>query len=578
MELIGKINKPRNKIIPVVILLIGIFLLGIYLLGVRLPMARRAETPTEGESSASVKASGAKISGDEIAVNIPPKSLPVGTKVEVDKVKQKPPLESNQSYVSDVYDIEASKELEGPVVIEIAFDPNKVEKTENLYAAWWNGNEWVTANGVIDFKRNKLIVQTDHLSWWTALYNRISAVWDDKIEPAHWYDVPSKLRNKLFNDLKLSKPDVVAIEHAQFSSATKAATFVIGVANQISDVSGILGGMEGAGELVQAIVEKVAEDAAKKGGGKSGELVVEVYEGFKTGFAAGGVIGHMVFKTGMATAELQSAAPQILGWILEKEMKYINENTSGLFEYLSLYDSNSLDRIDTYIFFYDASASGHFRTKGVVLYYWSPTWKKWVKGKNVATTSDILVKVLEKAKEPATEKTTPPPTTKVEEEPKSSPTRAFRFSRDGFPSNLLGYPLSRTESVDPQMSSYESLSPLEQVNAFYEKEEGVDFIVVTVTKFSGADKAQKGPEAANEWASSNMGHSAVLKSKGSVLEYPFWMSLFGEGGRGWIITSSSSVVEQYVIGVSIEKPDGSGGSETQHRDIMQKVIEAFSKG
>ncbi len=140
-----------------------------------------------------------------------------------------------------------------------------------------------------------------------------------------------------------------------------------------------------------ALVEKVAEDAAKSGGGEYGELVVEVYEAGKTGYGVGKVIGHTAFKTGFAAAELQNAAPQILGYILEKEMAYINKNTSDLFEYISLYDSGTLDRIDTYIFFYDAPDPERLMSKGVVLYYWAPTYKKWQKGENINTISDVCI-------------------------------------------------------------------------------------------------------------------------------------------------------------------------------------------
>jgi len=563
---IGEKIKSKKVIIPALIIVVGILVLGIYFLGVYLPQ-RRAKA---SKSSAVVKASGAKVKTGEIAVSIPASSLPTGTNVEISKMDKEPPLESGKSYASDIYSIEAGAKPKGSVFIEIAFDPDKVEKKENLYAAWWDGNKWVPAQGLIDLQRNKLVVETNHFSWWAALYDRASGIWQDKIEPVHWIDLPTELQDELYDDLGLEREDVAAVEKARFSYMTKTATFVIGIANQIADVSGILGGVESEKELAKAVVEKIAEDVAKEGGGKAGELVVDVYEGFKTGYAAGEVVGHLVLKTGFATAQLQTAAPQILSYMLEKEMKHINENTSGLFEYLALYDSNALDKIDTYIFFYNTSAPERFRTKGVVLYYWSPDRGKWIKGKNIATTSDVLARILEKKGETASEETG----RQSEEEPES-PRSSFQFSKDRFPSSLLNYPLTRVQSGTP--IEYESLSPLEQVGAYYEKEEGTDFIVVTVTKFRNPDDAVKGPEAAEEWARSNSGHSADLQSRESVLGYPFWISLFSEGGPT-VIPSSCSIAGEYVIDISIEKQGGTiKGTEAEHREAMTKAIGAFSK-
>jgi hypothetical protein len=555
----------RNKkvVIPALILVAGIFVLGAYFFGFYLPQTRA----NASKWSVAVKASGAKISAGEMVVSIPASSLPTGSKVEVTRVGEKPPLGSGKSYASEIYSIGATAKPQGAVVIEIAFDPDKVEKTENLYAAWWDGGKWVPAEGVIDHQRNKLIVQANHFSRWAALYDRVSAIWEDKIEDVRWNDVPSELRDELSEDLGLGKGDFVAIEHVQFSSLTKAATFTIGIANQISDVSGILGGTESAGELAQALVEKIGEDVAKEGGGKAGELAVDVYEGFKTGYAEGGVVGHLVLKTGFATAQLQKAAPQILSYMLEKEMKHINDNTSGLFEYLSLYDSGTLDRIDTYVFFYDAKTPEQFRSKGVVLYYWSPSWKRWAKGKDISTTSDVLVKVFEREEGRTAEETPSSP---------ESSGKTFRFSKESFPSDLIGYPFGRVQSVDPQAGSYESLSPLEQVQASYEKADGTDFIIVGVTKFDSSDKAKKGPEAAEEWARSNMGHSANLQSKASILGYPFLISVFSEGGPS-VIVSSSAIVDEYLIDISIEKQGGTvKGTEAEYREVMSKVIEAFT--
>lgn len=353
--------------------------------------------------STKVESTGATLESGAIKVDVPKDSLAVGTQVSVKKIDQLPSLNTDEKYVSDVYDVEADQELQGPVTMEISFDPGKLPSgatMDNLYAAWWDGDKWIAANGFVDSQRNKLVIQTNHLSWWTALYNRVTAIWQDKMEPVLWFDVPAGLKSKLASDLKINQDDISTIEHAQFSSLTKAATFVLGLANQVANVSGILTSTESVGDLTQAVIEKIAGDVAKQGGGQVGELAVDVYEGGKTGFAVGQVIGHAVYQTGLATAELQNAAPQIIAWILDQEMKYINANTSSLFEYLSLYQSQWLGRINTYILFYDTKVAGHLRSRGAVLYYQNPDNQTWIKGKNVNTISDVLVKIIQKKTEP----------------------------------------------------------------------------------------------------------------------------------------------------------------------------------
>ena len=563
--------KSKKVIIPIV-LIVGIFILGVYFLRTDVLEPDIPIKNKEDKSSVEMVKSGATAELEEIAVNVLPDSLPIGAKIKIDKVAKKPSLANNKNYASDVYNIRANQKVSGPIIIELDIDRGKLPsgaKIENLYAAYWDEEKWVPADGFIDFQRNKLVVQTDHFSWWTALYDRVSAVWDDKIEPVYWHDVPSDLQEKISGDLGLKRDDIIAIEHAQFSSFTKAATFAIGLANQVANVSSILGGIESENELAKAVIEKVAEDTAKSGGGEFGELTVEVYEAGKTGYAVGKVIGHTVLKTGFAAAELQNAAPQVLGYILEKEMAYINKNTSSLFEYISLYDSGTLDRIDTYIFFYDASAPERLRSRGVALYYWAPTYKKWQKGKNVNTVSDIMVKVIEKAEESSKEE-------ESTEDKQYLPEKNISISKNVFPEELLGRSLFIADDIASKDTCFHSSSPNKYVSAGYGSQN--DLILVSLTQYDNVKTAMNVPEECLEFIESKMSQSGSvnsvnLKKKNDVSGYSFWLAKGNVEGLN-VIISSFSVIGNTVITVMI--PD-TGGEEKGHISIVSSVIEALEK-
>lgn len=224
----------------------------------------------------------------------------------------------------------------------------------------------------------------------------INSLWADKVEDAHWQDVPSDLRHKVMKEIAVSPQDVKAIEHVEFSSLTKTATLVIGVINQFTKITDIFAGAESKEDLATALVEKVAKDTAAQGGGKAGELVVAVYEGGKTGYQLGTLLAQNTWKTTLATSLASTVATQMAVWVLNKEMEYINNNTSKLFEFISLYDSGYFKRLNTYIFWYSKKESGRLDKKGVVLYYKGASRNKWVKGKDINVVSDTLLRITDK--------------------------------------------------------------------------------------------------------------------------------------------------------------------------------------
>jgi hypothetical protein len=510
---------------------------------------------------------------DELKITIPANTLPAGTRVEVAKAGKKP-LAENQHYVSDVYEVKTSAELEEPVMIEITFDPNKVpaDKMDNLFAAYWDKNEWVPApDGVVDLSRNVVIVKTDHLSIWTALYDATSGIWNDRIDDVEWNDVPGDLREKVQRDWGIQRQDVKAILHAQFSSITKGATFVFGIANQMVNVSSILGGIESGGELAKAVIEKVAEDTLSSRAGQAGEMAVTLYEAGKTGLAVGTAVASIAVNLTVKTAEVQAALPQVLGWVLEKEMAYFNANTSQIFEYLSLYDSGWGQRLDTYIFFYDAPYEGKLRNRGVMLYYWSPTYEHWQRGKNISLISDVFVKVFETA-ETQTPPPAPPPAETQTPPPAPPPAPAARepsFSKNKFPSSLLGRSLMQSQEMDFAVGCLENASVQKSYQAVY----GNGDIIVSVNKFSSAAAAQNGPQDCVHWASQTLGVKLDLTAGNSVSGRPFWTTYGPFNGQNRALSSSFAAVDAYLIDATVNP--GIGSTEGNHREIMAAMINAL---
>lgn len=519
---------------------------------------------------ASVTTDGARVGIDQVKVAVPANALPLGTKVEAKKVSAQPALSTSQHYVSDVYEIETNVSLSAPVVIEIAFDPNKVpnDKINNLFAAYYENEKWVPApNGMIDLSRNVVMVTTDHFSLWAALYDAASGIWEDRIDDAYWVDVPNELQSQIWRDLKMGQGDFKAILRAQFSSSTKGSTFVFGIANQMVNVSGILGGLESGGELAKAVVEKVVEDGAVSQGGEVGEMAVSLYETGKTGLAVGTALGSMAINLTFKTAEVQAALPQVLGWILEKEMAYFNANTSGLFEYLSLYDSGWGQRIDTYILFYDRPVQNRLRERGVVLYYWSPQYKKWIKGKDIGVILDVVVKAFETAVQKQVTQSVAPTS------------KAPSFSKNKYPPSLLGHSLVTSEINNTPVGCLEEYPPLEGFHATYGNVSisnvgDMSAIIVDVNKFTDEAAAQKGPQKCVEWGARTFGVREDLIQRDAVLGAPFWVTYGPFNGQSRALSGSQVVVGNYLITITINTPSA---IEANHQEIAKKIISVLKE-
>lgn len=523
---------------------------------------------------ATVTTEGARAGTDQVKVAVPANALPVGAKVEVKKASSQPAVSMPQHYASDVYEIEASANLSAPVIIEIAFDPSKVpgDKLNNLFAAYYDNGKWVPApNGVVDLSRNVVMVKTDHLSLWSALYDATSGIWNDRINDAYWIDVPDELQSQLWRDLKMSREDFKAILHAQFSSLTKGSTFIFGIANQMVNVSGILGGLESGGELAKAVVEKVIEDGAVSQGGQAGEMAVSLYETGKTGLAVGAALGSMAVNLTFKTAEVQAALPQVLSWVLEKEMAYFNANTSGLFEYLSLYDSGWGQRIDTYILFYDRPAKDRLRERGVALYYWSPYYKSWIKGKNIGLVSDVAVKVFETA---AQNQAAQPSAPAAPAAPK-----APSFSKDKYPSTMLGHSLVKGEVDNMPIGCFEDYPPLEGFHATYGNVSianvgEMSAVIVDVEKFTDAAAAQKMPQNCASWLMRTFGMREEIYQRESLLDSPFWVFYGAFNGQVRALSGSQVAIGNYLVTITVNTP---GVSEADYQQAAVAMIKALTK-
>ncbi len=135
-------RKSKKAIVPI-ILIIGIFILGFGLLKMNVSKKNNIADHMESESSVEMAKSGAKIELEEIAIDVLPDSLPIGAKVKVDKVVERPVLDGDKEYASDVYDIKADQKVSGPIVIELNFDSQKLPsgaELENLYAVYWGAS------------------------------------------------------------------------------------------------------------------------------------------------------------------------------------------------------------------------------------------------------------------------------------------------------------------------------------------------------------------------------------------------------------------------------------------------------
>lgn len=558
----------------VALVIIGVVLILFFYKCVYIQSPKITIQKIEYKPQATVTAQGARAGVNQLKVAVPAKALPTGATVEVKKATALPSVSLPQHYASDVYEVKTSAKLTAPAIIEIAFDKKKVpaDKLNNLFAAYWDGSKWVPAKGgVIDLNRSVVMVKTDHFSLWAALYDAVSGVWDDRVDDVQWTAMPSELRDKIKRDWGIQQANVKAALHAQFSSITKGSTFVFGIANQLVDVTGILGGLEGGGDLAKAVIETVAEKAAQSGGGEMGKLTVTLYETAKTGLAVGTVLGHLVLDLGLKTAQVQSATVQILGWVLEKEMAYFNANTSQLFEYLSLYDSSWGQRLDTYIIFYDAPASGRLRNRGVLLYHWSPQYKQWQRGKNVSVTSEAILDVFKTSAQNVTVQkaaTTPvaQPASTVPAQPKTP-----SFAKNNFPSSLLGLALFQNQEMSFAVGCLENASVQKSYQAVY----GDSDIIVNVNKFSNSSASQGGPQKCVDWDAKTLGVKTDLVSKNSINDYRFWVTYGPFNGQNRALSGSFVSVGDYLVDMTINK--NSLNNESSHRAIAETMIKALIK-
>jgi hypothetical protein len=115
---------------------------------------------------------------DEVKVTIPGGALTEPRKVTISAVKDPPSLGKKPLGELACYDISAGKqqEFEVPLLIEIGYDPSKIDSDvpleEGLIAANWNeaGNAWQFVRVAVDTQSNKALIVTNHLCIWRLYY------------------------------------------------------------------------------------------------------------------------------------------------------------------------------------------------------------------------------------------------------------------------------------------------------------------------------------------------------------------------------------------------------------------------
>jgi len=150
------------------------------------------------------------------------------------------------------------------------------------------------------------------------------------------------------------------------------------------------------------------------------------------------------------------------------------------------------------------------------------------------------------------------------------------FSKDMFPSNLLGLPLAKIQSEPATKTCYDTLNPGKFASALYQ--DGDRIISVAATQYINADIAKTVPKICSDFSETNytkpqLNSSIGLQKKPDVLDYPFWVALASYQGSPFV-AMSFSVIEDTVVAIVMAKgPSGiDGGTETEHQNAMTIVL------
>jgi hypothetical protein len=150
------------------------------------------------------------------------------------------------------------------------------------------------------------------------------------------------------------------------------------------------------------------------------------------------------------------------------------------------------------------------------------------------------------------------------------------FSKDMFPSNLLGLPLVKTQSEPATKTCYDTLNPGKFASALYQ--EGEKIISVAATQYLNAEIAKTVPKICSDFSEINFtkpqfNSSISLEKKADVLDYPFWVASASYQGS-LFVAMSFSVIEDTVVAIVMTKgPSGiDGGTETEHQNAMMIVL------
>ncbi len=164
---------------------------------------------------------------------------------------------------------------------------------------------------------------------------------------------------------------------------------------------------------------------------------------------------------------------------------------------------------------------------------------------------------------------------KSDQEQKASQWTVY-FSNDMFPSNLLGFPLVKTQSEPATETCYDTLNPGKFALAFYQ--DGNKIISVAATQYLNNDIAKTVPKICSDFSETNytkpqLGSLVSLEKKADVLDYPFWVALASYQGSPFV-AMSFSVIEDTVVAIVMPKgpSDIEGGIETEHRNAMTIVL------
>lgn len=329
------------------------------------------------------------ISSGKIEVFIPPglhdQQPAITTKVVNEPL---PPAPEKSTAIGQAYEITSKKELAGPVLISISYDPAELSpgvSEENLYIATLVGGEWqVVPDGFVDTENHTVNVSVEHFSYFgifesaaESIYDAVQTAVGDEISSEYFSDLPDQIRYD-FYDLEIKPQDVTAVVHAKLSLATKTASGVISFGNLVSKTAGLAigaieDGVEGLawamGELIFAEVGDYATDS------QAGSFIVAAYDSFDLGRDIGSYI------VDLKDANPAQLAAKASAWILAREMEYINENMDPAFKDLWKFNTLSGSRLDVYAVYFDTVSwkdKPGMGTSGVKFYYYDESLEHWI--------------------------------------------------------------------------------------------------------------------------------------------------------------------------------------------------------